>query len=88
MTEYLTPHNFQLAAIALEAVVAIVCLLAARRGRTYMYGLFISFAVYVYYDAARLYVLTLIPANYQQALFLLAAVTALISAFGVYRRAY
>ena len=40
--------------IALEAAVAILAVLAARRGKPYVYGLAFTFGAYVLYDLARL----------------------------------
>ena len=40
--------------IALEVAVAIVSVLAALKGRPYLYGLAFTFAVYVLYDLGRL----------------------------------
>ena len=40
--------------IALEAAVAILAVLAARRGKPYIYGLAFTFGAYVLYDLARL----------------------------------
>ena len=40
--------------IALEAAVAVLAALAARRGKPHVYGLAFTFAAYVLYDLARL----------------------------------
>ena len=40
--------------IVLEAPVAIVAVLAARKGKPYLYGLAFTFGAYVLYDLARL----------------------------------
>lgn len=40
--------------IALEAAVAILAVLAARRGKPYIYGLAFTFGAYVLYDLAQL----------------------------------
>jgi hypothetical protein len=40
--------------IILEAAVAIIAVLAARRGNPYIYGLAFTFGAYVLYDLARL----------------------------------
>ena len=40
--------------IALEAAVAVLAVLAARRGKPYIYGLAFTFGAYVLYDLARL----------------------------------
>jgi hypothetical protein len=72
------------ASIVLEAAVAIVAVLAARKGRPYLYGLVFTFGAYVVYDLARL-----LQWNVQEGvlsvLFLLATVSALIAVWGLYR---
>src|SRR5215467_1459819 len=40
--------------IILEALVAIIAILAARKGKPYIYGLAFTFGAYVLYDLARL----------------------------------
>ena len=70
--------------IALEAAVAILAALAARRGKPHIYGLAFTFAAYVLYDLARL-----LHWNVQALLswlFLLATITALIAVWGLYRK--
>ena len=71
--------------IALEAAVAILAVLAARRGKPYIYGLAFTFGTYVLYDLARI-----LRWNVQTGilswLFLLATISALIAVWGLYRR--
>jgi hypothetical protein len=43
-----------LVSIVLEAAVAIIAVLAARKGKPYIYGLAFTFGAYVLYDLARL----------------------------------
>ena len=70
--------------IVLETAVAVIAVLAARRGKPYVYGLAFTFAAYVLYDLARL-----LQWNVQDALlstlFLLATISALIAVWGLYR---
>jgi len=40
--------------IVLEAAVAVIAVLAARKGKPYVYGLAFTFGIYVLYDLARL----------------------------------
>jgi hypothetical protein len=40
--------------IALEAAVAVLAVLAARRGKPHIYGLAFTFGAYVLYDLARI----------------------------------
>lgn len=71
--------------IALEAAVAIIAVLAARKGKPSVYGLAFTFGAYVLYDLARL-----LRWDVQEGLlswlFLLATISALIAVWGLYRR--
>jgi hypothetical protein len=71
--------------IALEAAVAILAVLAARKGKPYIYGLAFTFGTYVLYDLARI-----LRWNVQTGilswLFLLATIRALIAVWGLYRK--
>ncbi len=73
-----------LASIILEAAVAVVAVLAARRGRPYLYGLAFTFAAYVLYDLARL-LHWAVEGPLLSGLFLLATVTALVAVWGLYQ---
>ena len=42
-----------LVSIVLEAAIAVIAVLAARQGRPHLYGLALTFAIYVFYDLAR-----------------------------------
>jgi hypothetical protein len=70
--------------IILEAAVAIVAVLAARKGKPYIYGLAFTFGAYVLYDLARLLQWD-VQGGVLSGLFLLAAITALIAVWGLYR---
>jgi hypothetical protein len=72
--------------IILEAAVAIIAVLAARRGNPYIYGLAFTFGAYVLYDLARLLQWD-VQGGLLSGLFLLATITALIAVWGLYRRA-
>jgi len=71
--------------IILEAAVAIVAILAARKGNPYIYGLAITFGAYVLYDLARLFEWD-VHGGLLSGLFLLATITALIAVWGLYRK--
>jgi len=71
--------------IILEALVAVIALLAARKGKPYIYGLAFTFAAYVFYDFARLLQWD-VQGELLSGLFLLATLTALISVWGLYRQ--
>ncbi len=69
--------------ILLEAAVAVIAVLAARRGRPYLYGLAFTFSAYVVYDLAR-YLQWTVEGPVLSWLFLLATVTALIAVVGLW----
>jgi hypothetical protein len=71
--------------IILEAAVAIIAVLAARKGKPYLYGLAFTFGAYVLYDLARLMQWN-VEGGILSWLFLLATVTALIAVWGLYRK--
>jgi hypothetical protein len=70
--------------IILEAAVAVVAALAARGGRTYLYGLSFTFGAYVLYDLARL-LQWQVEGPLLSGLFLAATITALLAVWGLYR---
>jgi hypothetical protein len=70
--------------IVLEAAVAIVAVLAARKGKPYLYGLAFTFGAYVLYDLAR-FLQWDVQGGLLSGLFLLATITALIAVWGLYR---
>jgi hypothetical protein len=70
--------------IVLEAVVAILAILAARKGKPYLYGLAFTFGAYVLYDLARL-LQWQVQGGLLSGLFLLATITALVAVWGLYR---
>jgi hypothetical protein len=73
------------AAIVLEAVIALLALLAAVKGRRWLFGFAFTFAVYVFYDAARLMQVN-VQEGVMSVLFLLAAASALASMWDIYRK--
>jgi hypothetical protein len=70
--------------IILEAAVAVVAALAARDGRTYLYGLSFTFAAYVFYDLGRLLQWE-VEGSLLSGLFLIATITALLAVWRLYR---
>jgi hypothetical protein len=72
------------ASIVLEAAVALVAILAAHRGRPYLYGLAFTFGFYVIYDLARV-----LEWNVEEGplhfLFPFATISALVAVWGLYR---
>ena len=70
--------------IILEAAVAVIAILIARRGRPYMYGLAFTFAAYVVYDFAR-WLAWNVEGPLYATLFLLASIGALVAVWGLYR---
>ncbi len=69
--------------IILEACVALIAVLAAQKGRPYLYGLAFTFAAYVLYDFVRFMQWT-VEGPLLSGLFLLATVTALVAVLGLY----
>lgn len=70
--------------IVLEAAVAVIAVLAAQKGRPYLYGLAFTFGAYVVYDLAR-YMQWTVEGPLLSVLFLAATVTALIAVIGLWR---
>jgi predicted Na+-dependent transporter len=73
-----------LISIVLEAAVAIIAMLAARRQRPHLYGLAFTFGVYVLYDLARLLGWN-VEHGILSGLFLTATVSALVAVWGLYK---
>jgi hypothetical protein len=71
--------------IILEAAVAVVAVLAARRRNPDIYGLAFTFGAYVLYDLARLLEWN-VQGGLLSGLFLLVTITALIAVWGLYRK--
>ncbi|MCJ7526747.1 MAG: hypothetical protein MUO37_01335 [Methyloceanibacter sp.] len=73
-----------IASIALELAVAIIAALAALKGRPHLFGLAVTFSIYVLYDLGRL-----LGWNVEQGLlsvlFLVASASALVAVWGLYR---
>ena len=78
-------ENLQLVSITLEAIIAILFLSVALRGRTYMYGLTVTFAIYVWYDLARFMAWEVDP-GLQAGVFFAATLAALYSAWCLYKQ--
>jgi hypothetical protein len=73
-----------IASITLEVAVAIIAALAAFKGRPHLFGLAVTFSIYVLYDLGRL-----LGWNVEQGvlsvLFLVASASALVAVWGLYR---
>jgi hypothetical protein len=70
--------------VALEAAVAVIAALAALKGRPYLYGLALTFAIYVLYDLGRLLGWE-VERGVLSLLFLVASASALYAVWGLYR---
>jgi hypothetical protein len=70
--------------IILEAAVAILAVLAARKRSPYFYGLAFTFGLYVLYDVARMMQIN-VQEGVLSVLFLIATVSALVAVWGLYR---
>jgi hypothetical protein len=77
--------SLQIISIALEVLIALLALRTAIRGQFYMVGLAFTFSVYVFYDLARHYTLS-VPAEVLSILFFAATLSALYSVWCIYRR--
>ena len=77
----------QFVSIVLEAIVVLICLAALFKGKKYMAGFAVTFAVYVYYDLARLISVS-IPDLYLEGSFFIATICALLSAWQIYSDEY
>ena len=70
--------------IALEVAVAIIAALAASQGRPYLYGLALTFGIYVLYDLGRMLGWP-VEKGILSVLFLAASASALVAVWGLYR---
>jgi hypothetical protein len=70
--------------IILEFAVMIVAVLAARQGRSYMYGLAFTFGAYVFYDLAR-FLHWGVEGTLLSGLFLIASASALFAVWSLYK---
>ncbi|HQT44421.1 MAG TPA: hypothetical protein PLO51_00425 [Candidatus Micrarchaeota archaeon] len=74
----------QLVSIILEAAIVVLCLLAAfSREKQFMLGFALTFAIYVFYDAANLFTVS-VPGLLLEGAFFIATLSALWSAWQVY----
>jgi len=79
-------NYLQLFSIVLESVtVAVFLMVAMVRGRGYGYGFALTFGIYVFYDLAKLLEWN-VPASMLNPLFLLATISALLSAWDLYKK--
>jgi hypothetical protein len=70
--------------IALEVAVAVIAVLAASKGSPYLYGIALTFAIYVLYDPGRL-LGWIVEGGILSVLFLVASASALYAVWGLYR---
>lgn len=80
----LPPLTLETISILLEIIATCLALLAARR-KKYMYGLTLTFAIYVFYDLSRYYAWP-IDRMVREVLFLIATVSAVFSLWKIYRK--
>jgi hypothetical protein len=78
-------ETLQVLSILIEAVIVIMAIMAAIKGKRYAWGFALTFAIYVFYDLARFL-------NWQAAdtalypLFFMATLSALVSMICIYKR--
>ena len=73
-----------LLSIVLEAAVAIIAVLAAQKQRPHLYGLALTFMIYVFYDLAR-FLGWDVEHGVLSSLFLVATVSALYAVWALYK---
>ena len=73
-----------IAAIIVEAAVAVVAVLGALQGRPHLYGFAFTFAIYVLYDLGRLFDWN-VGEGILSVLFLIASLSALYAVWGLYK---
>jgi len=73
-----------IAAIVVECAVAVVAVLGALKGRPHLYGFALTFAIYVLYDLGRLLHWN-VSEGILSVLFLVASLSALVAAWGLYK---
>ena len=73
-----------LLSIVLEAAVAIIAVLAAQKQRPHLYGLALTFMIYVFYDLAR-FLGWNVEHGVLSSLFLVATVSALYAVWALYK---
>ena len=78
-------NYLQLLSITIEAVISVLFLITALRGKPYFFGLTFTFAVYVFYDLSRLYDLNVSQESLTYTFFA-ATLAALWSAWGVFKK--
>ena len=69
--------------IVLEIAVAVIAILAAVKGRPHLYGLALTFTIYVLYDLGR-FLGWSVEKGVLSALFLVASLSALVAVWGLY----
>jgi len=77
-------ENLQFISIFLELVVGIIAILAAFKGKKYMFGLAFTFFVYVVYDFSKIYLFNM--GGILPVLFFLSTVSALWSVWNIYKQ--
>lgn len=71
--------------IVLEFVIAVMAVMSAVKGRSYMYGLAFTFLVYVVWDLSDMYAFG-IPGAALTVLFFLATLSAMWSVWSIYKQ--
>lgn len=75
----------QLISIVLEGLIALLFAASAAKGRPCLYGLTVTFGIYVYYDLVKLYEWNIAESSLRL-LFFVATVSALYSSWMLFRR--
>lgn len=77
--------DIQLISIILEGIIALIFLLATLKKDKSLFGLVITFGIYVWYDSVR-YLGMSVEGNTSQIVFLIATLAALYSAWSIYKK--
>ncbi|MDO8557433.1 MAG: hypothetical protein Q7R98_03135 [Candidatus Jorgensenbacteria bacterium] len=78
--------TLQLVSIFLEVAIVIISLmLALGKGKKYGWGFALTFAIYVFYDLAKLYLLS-IPNSALYPSFFVATISALLAVWSLYKK--
>ncbi len=76
----------QVFSIILECVIVILCLaIGIAKKKPYGYGLALTFCIYVFYDASKLFSFN-VTSNVLNPMFLIATLSALVSIWSVFRQ--
>ena len=77
-------ENLQYISIIIEAIIAVLGILIIRKGKSYGWGILVTFAIYVLYDLSKLISLT-ISSDLLYLLFFIATISMLWAVWKIYK---